>query len=275
MNPQATFPDEANGWRAADRIRAFDRSTIFEYMDGAGELYLAYDFRRVLVREYTRPGARRIIAEVYDMSSSQDAYGVFTHDPEGEDVGVGQDNAYAAGLLCFWKGPRFVRILAEQETPQARQAVITLGRSLAEGVAEGPRPALLNRLPPDHLAAGSARYFHTQVSLNYFYYLADANVLRLSPQTEVVMAVYRPKGEKITLLIVSYESRRQAQQAYRQFGRLYLEDTAEADRSPRIEALEGGRHVGALLKGQCVALVFDAVSRAACERLLAGAAAAL
>ncbi len=275
MDRGAVFPAKANCWRAVGQAQTFDRGTIFDYMDGAGELYLAYDFQRILVQEYTKRGARRIIAEVYEMSSSQDAYGVFTYDPEGENVGVGQDNAYAAGLLCLWKGSRFFRILAEQETPDARTAVIALGRSLAETVPNGPRPALLHRLPTNDLETASVRYFHTQVSLNYFYYLADANILRLSPQTDVALAVYRPKGQKITLLVVSYEHIRQAEEAYHHFNRVYLEDKAKADRSPRIKTIEGGRHVGAITKDRFVALVLDAMSRAACERLLADAAARL
>lgn len=272
MTTQPGFPAEANGWRPSAAMRAYGRDTIFEYMDGAGELYLAYDFQRIFVQEYQRAGSPRITAEVYEMSTSQDAYGVFTHDPEGEDVGVGQGNAYAVGLLRLWKGRYFFRILADQDTPNAKAAVVALARSLTEPIAAGPRPTLLRRLPQEGLEATSIRYFHTHVSLNSLYYLADANLLHLSPQTEAAMAVYRPKAEKITLLIVHYPDARRAKEACREFDRVYLENGVEADWPLRIEALEDGRHVGAFVQGQFLALAFDARSRAACERLLAEAA---
>jgi hypothetical protein len=86
------------------------------------------------------------------------------------------------------------------------------------------------------------------------------------------MGVYRPEGEKITLLIIRYPDPRQAKEAYRQFGSIYLENEVPADWPLRIEAVEDGRHVGALVQGQFLALAFDARSRAACERLLAQAA---
>ena len=272
MTTQPRFPADAHGWQPAGQMRVYGRDTVFEYMNGAGELYLAYDFRRVLVQEYSRPGVPGIVAEVYEMSTSRDAYGVFAHDPEGEDAGIGQGNAYAAGLLRAWKGRYFFRILAERDTPEAKAAVIALGRSLAKPVGEGPRPALLHRLPPDALEALSVRYFHTQVSLNSLYYLADANILRLSPHTEAVLAVYRPEGEKITLVIVGYPTARQAKEAYGEFDRIYLENEAAADGPLRIEKIEHGRHVGALVQATFVVLAFDARSRAACERLLKAAA---
>jgi len=271
VGDRVRFPTEVNGWRPCADVRTYGRETLFDYMDGAGELYLAYDFRRILVQEYGRPASPGITAEAYEMSTSQDAYGVFTHDPEGEDVGVGQGNAYAAGLLRFWKGRYFFRILAEQDTPEAKAAVVALARSLAEPIAEGPGPALLARLPEADLEAASVRYFHTQVSLNSFYYLADANLLHLSPRTEAVLAVYRPKSEKMTLVIVRYPRERQAQEAWLEFGRVYLESEAQARSAWCIESVEGGRYVGALVKGTFLVLAFDARSRSACERLLSEA----
>jgi len=275
MGTSPSFPDEANGWRSAGRTKTFGRDTVFEYMDGAGELYLAYDFRRVHVHEYARPDSARIVAEAYEMTTSEDAWGVFSHDPEGDDVGIGQGNAYAAGLLRFWKGTWFFRILAERETPEAKAAVLAIARSLASPLAEGPVPAILRQLPPDDLDAASVRYFHTQVSLNSVYYLADDNILRLSPRTEAVLAAYRPKSGKLLLLLVRYESREQAEGAYREFNRVYLKDRPPPTDLRRVESIEQGRQVGVLAKGQFLVLVFDARTRRACDRLLDAAAARL
>jgi hypothetical protein len=104
------LPQEVHGWKADGQDKVFTRQTIFDYMDGGGEIYLAYDFQRLRAREYARPGAPRIVAEVYQMASSMDAYGVFTHDTDGQPVSVGQAGLYSAGLLRFWKNRFFVRL---------------------------------------------------------------------------------------------------------------------------------------------------------------------
>ena len=51
------------------------------------------------MREYEKTSAPRIVADVYEMSSSEDAFGIFCHDPEGNPVGIGQGGVYALGLL--------------------------------------------------------------------------------------------------------------------------------------------------------------------------------
>ena len=275
MGRSPKFPEKASGWQSAGETKRFDRKNVFTYMNGAGELYLAYDFQRVHVHEYTREGQGRLVAEAYEMTSSQDAYGVFSHDPEGENVGIGQGNAYAAGLLRMWKGPWFYRILAERETPEAKAAVLEIGRTLTQPIGDGPLPVILDRLPADGLDAASVRYFHTQVSLNSVYYLADDNILDLSPRTDAVMAAYRPKGEKLHLLTVRYRNREQADAAYRVFNAVYLKDKPPPDGPRRVVTIEQGRQVGVLVKGRFLALVVDAKSPAACERLLTDAAAHL
>jgi hypothetical protein len=272
MDKRPDFPPEAVGWEPAGPMRTFGRKTLFDYMNGAGELYLAYDFRRIFVQDYHKSGAPGITAEVYQMSASEDAYGVFSYDPEGEDAGIGQGNSYAAGLLRFWKGTYFFRILAMSETAQAKAAVLSLGRSLAAPLADGPRPRILRVLPPEDLEAASVRYFHTQVSLNAIYYLADANILDLSPGTEAVIGTYRRDGDKMVLLVVRYPDAQGAKAAYEKFNRIYLNDKPRPDRLRRIETIEEGRHMGVFVKGQFLTLVLEPKSRAACERLLAEAA---
>jgi hypothetical protein len=139
------LPVQIDGWSASDRDQTYTRDTIFDYMNGAGEIYLAYDFEKLFVREYTRPSAPPIIAEIYEMDSSEDAYGVFTNDTDGKPVKMGQGGIYAQGLLRFWKGPIFVRLMAERETDETRAAIMSLGREISSAIEdEGHTPALLS-----------------------------------------------------------------------------------------------------------------------------------
>src|SRR5208337_2430947 len=138
------LPLEVRGWKADGQDKVFTRQTIFDYMDGGGEIYLAYDFQRLLAREYAKADAPRIVAEVYQMASSRDAYGVFTHDNDGQPVSVGQAGLYSAGLLRFWKQRFFVRLQAEDETPEVTTALLALGNRIASEIPqEGKKPSLL------------------------------------------------------------------------------------------------------------------------------------
>jgi len=111
------LPAEIQGWKAAGADRFFDPQTIFDYLDGGGEVYRSYNFRLLLSRRYEKAGGPAIIADAFDMGSAADAFGVFTHDLDGEPAGLGQGSLYQAGLLSFWKGRYFICLTAEAETP--------------------------------------------------------------------------------------------------------------------------------------------------------------
>jgi len=58
---------------AAGAAKLVTKSDIFDYMDGAGELYLAYDFHDLAARVYGHASQPKITAEVYRLGSSADA----------------------------------------------------------------------------------------------------------------------------------------------------------------------------------------------------------
>ena len=102
------LPREINGWKAEAKDEVYDSQTIFDYIDGAGEIYRAYNFKLLLARRFAKEGQPDIIADLFEMTSSKDAFGVFTHDLEGYDAGIGQGSTYKGGLLSFWKSHIFV-----------------------------------------------------------------------------------------------------------------------------------------------------------------------
>ena len=86
---QSALPDKVMTWTKAEEDHFYDSQTIFDYIDGAGEVYRAYNMQRCLSRRYVPPEGPAIIPDVFEMASSYDAFGVFTHDPDGEGLAVG------------------------------------------------------------------------------------------------------------------------------------------------------------------------------------------
>jgi hypothetical protein len=264
------LPQEIAGWKKSREDQVFNRDGIFDYLDGAGELYLAFDFRFVFVREFATPDAPSIVVEIYQMSSSEDAYGVFTQDTDGREIRLGQDGLYAAGLVRFWKGKVFVRIMADRETPEARDAVLKLGETIDAAVPEaGPKPALLRSLPVEGLEPRTVRFFHTVISLNSFAYMSNVNILNLSPETQVAMARYEEKGAHAALILIEYPSTAAAYSAEGRFVEMYLLQRFIPEAKPRPLRLENGKYAGLVLTGSYLAIVVEADNPAVAERLLA------
>jgi len=266
------LPSELAGWKPSGEDRDFTRDTIIDYMDRAGEIYLAYGFRRLLVRGYAGPYGPPLVAEVYDMASSADAYGIWSNDQDGEEAGVGRDGLYGGGLLRFWKGPYFVRLLAEKETATTRGLLTDMGRAIAAAIPdEGRRPALMDVLPAERLVRRSIRYFHKQVSLNSLYYLADENVLLLDEGTEVALGRYKDEHGKAMLLVCRYRNPADARRAYLKFGRDYFSVRVDGGGGPVIEKIENGEFAGARQADAFLILVFQSSDRGACAALLRAA----
>ena len=263
------LPSEADGWKTGREDQIFTRDDIFDYVDGGGEIYLAYDFQFVFVREYVREGAPSIVVEVYQMSSSEDAFGVFTHDPDGEDVDLGQGALYGAGLLRFWKDKVFVRLMADRETPEAKALIMGLAAGIVGAIpGEGPEPNLIGCLPKEGLKPKSLRYFHTLISLNAHFYLANVNILNLSPETRVAMARFERAGSQARVLLVEYPTVERAIDAERRFAEMFLIERFMADRKLPPKKLEDGKYAGLSRDGRHLVIVVEADKKPDLEWLM-------
>ncbi len=210
------IPDIVLDWNAAGEIESYDRETIFDYINGAGEVYRQYDFRKLLVKRFRRADYPSVTVELFDMGSSRDAFGVFSHSREGEDAGIGQGSEFRGGLLCFWKNRFFICIYAEKRTDETDNAVLELAKSIEDTIKEsGTLPELLSYLPKKGLMSTGIIYFHNQASLNYHYYLAENNILHLTDNTEAVIARYEP--HKAFLLCIIYNNEDQAEKSLQDF----------------------------------------------------------
>lgn len=269
MDMAALLPEEVKGWRQSKADARFGRDTIFDYMNGAGEIYLAYAFKKLLVREYSHSSGNQIVAEIYDMSASSEAFGIFTHDTDGTRVNLGRDAIYSAGLIRFWQDRFFIRLLAERETDESKVAVTEMAEYIAGKIpGQGSRPKLLRCLDRRNLIPDEIRYFHKYISLNIHYYLTDSNILDLDQHTEVILARFATGSGKPRLLLIRYPTPQASRKAFNRFAEQYLGEGASGNDSDFIvKKIEGDEPVGARLLESFFILVFDAPDEATIRSL--------
>jgi len=203
---RTALPETVAGWTKDGPAELYDQDSIYSYIDGHAEVYLAYGMRRCLAQRYAGtaegPG---IVVDIFELATPADAYGVFTHDQEGEPVAVGNDALLRHGWLSLWKGPYFVSVYAEGEADGVRAAVLELAKAVAAAIPEaGERPGLVTELPSNGLEPRSVRYLHDQQTLNTVLFLSEDNVLLLSSDTAAVVARYHRESGSGYLLLVEY-----------------------------------------------------------------------
>ncbi len=263
-----SLPDRIQEWKAGEKDVIYDRGNLFDYMNGGAEVYLAFDFRRVLVRKYQRPGGDEMSLDIYEMGSSAEAFGVFSCDREDEEAGIGQGSEYGYGLLRFWKGPYFVTVMTSAEDEEAGQAVLELGREVERLLGpEGPEPEILDVLPQAGLRKNRTSYFHSNIHLNNRFFIASENILELDRETDCVLAEYGPSDEDpVSLLIVFYPDRQKALDAYRSFIEGFMPEAVETG----TIRMENSKWTKAQIAGNTVAVVFDAPTEEFAGQILSG-----
>ncbi len=261
----ALLPKEINGWTVAEEDNLYDPETIFDYINGAGEIYRAYNFKSLLARQYSREGQPNIIADLFDMGSAKDAYGIFTHSLEEEDVSIGQGATYMGGLLSFWKDRFFVSLYAEEETEEAKEALFSLAKEVAVSIKdEGQIPDIISFFPPENLDRTKIRYFHSYIILNYHFFMADENILYLDQETDAALGLYEHNGERSYLLLVRYTGKEKAKAAMDNFLKVYMPD---ADETAMVKT-EDGKWTAARLNGDLLSVIFNARSESQAKEIL-------
>ncbi len=253
----AAFIPPIVGPYVSEADQTFDAETIFDYIDGAGEVYRSYNMKFLVSRRFHKDGKPDIVVDLFDMGSPEDAYGVFTHDLDGEDAGVGQGSNYKAGLLSFWKDRYFLSVYAEEETAETKGLVFELGRRIDNAIpGRGKTPDLLRLLPADGLDAGRVRFFHNHSVLNYHFFVADRDILLLEQTALAVLAPYSTAGGHSYILVVGYPDGAKAARAYGSFAKNYMPDAEKSG----IVRTEDKRWTASAKAGDIVIVVFSADS---------------
>lgn len=291
------LPKTVGVWTRPDSAWIVDSSNIFNYMNGAGELYLAYRFDHLEVYEYTADQQDDILVEVYVMNSSNDAFGLLSLDWGGDAVTFSSSPEFPAnttvapparalygeGLLRMAAGSIYARILAYRETPESKEAVLALGQAIAANREPPAEPGLLKVLPQSIDSAWTLRndrigYFRSYLVLNSFYYLSHRNILNLDHSTEAITAPYEQiteteTTERVQFLCVNYATSEQAQQALDLFHGTYLPEhqkefeTGVISTHSNVFKIEDG-WVGYTLDKTCLFMVFESPNQESARMIM-------
>jgi hypothetical protein len=258
------IPARMAGWQTRGEPLRYYPATLFEYINGASELYLSFDFRECLVRRFSAVGRPDVEAAVFDMGSPPEAFGIFSLEREGADAAVGSGSEYAGGLLRFWKGRYFVCVLTEQATAKANSAVLAIGKEIAARISkEGPPPDIIALLPREGLVPTTVRFFHGRVGLGRSPPMSGKSLRSLDGKTDTVRARYGRGEESLHLIIVHCPGKERAAKAFEELAAEFLQG-ARGGGPARLKSGRWGRgaHVG-----ENVAFVLDARSEQDAEKI--------
>ena len=291
------LPKTTGSWTRPDSPRIVTSQNIFDYMDGAGELYIGYRYDHLEVYEYKSDSQDDILVELYFMETSDDAFGLLSLDWGGEPVSLSETAQnkksqsqsqpiralYGEGLLRIWSDNLYARIMAFRETPESREAVLSLGKVITSKRKNPPEPVLLKALCPRigsdwELRRDRMSFFRSYLVLNSIYYLSPQNILDLDHSTEAVTAPYENITEsghtkRPQFLLVKYEDPVKANKALVHFHDTFLPEhkhkikTDTLAKNPSVFKIEEG-WLAYQLNGRYLVLVFDCPDEESAEKII-------
>lgn len=240
----------------------YSPDNLYEHINGNAELFISYNFRHLVTMTYGKDESTEITIDVFDMGTSANAYGVFSHSRENEDKFVSDEvgSEYGGGLLTFWKGQYYISILAYPETEEKKKVVKRIAKKISELIpGKCIKPVIISQLPSEDLSPFSIRYFYHHIWLNSHYFVSSENILNLGKGTEAVLAKYYPNKEKknpAIFLLINYSDTKTAKKASRGFVKNYLPDSENG-----FARLSDGNWAGLEQNGKMLAIVLKSPDR--------------
>ncbi len=156
--PTFAFPVPA-GWHMQADTAAYGPENLWEYIDGAADLFVSYGFEELRCATYRSPAGEEIRAEVYRHADPANAYGMYSQErsPENAPVRTGTEGCADAGMMNVVIGRWYVKLSAGASVGTGDLLTIAQALDAALGSPRG-LPLEFGLLPAAGRIARSEQY---------------------------------------------------------------------------------------------------------------------
>ncbi|RPJ37101.1 MAG: hypothetical protein EHM27_14100 [Deltaproteobacteria bacterium] len=189
--PPSLFP-EMTGWKKSDTLQVFSPDNLYDYINGAADLYLTYEFKELQVGEYNRDDKASVIVEIYRHGSPTNAFGIYSQErlANADFLDIGSQGYYEEKVLNFLSGSYYVKISSANTSKKDREILSRFARETAEKLGgEKGFPALLAAFPEEGKVKNAEKFI-------------GKNFLGYSFFPSAFIADYQAAGQKFKLFIM-------------------------------------------------------------------------
>jgi hypothetical protein len=154
------FPS-VNGWKQVGDIQTFAPNTLYEYINGGADLFLAYDFEELKVAEYQNDKKAAVTVEVYRHRTPTLAFGVYSQErtPGANFIDVGIQGYQEQHALNFLSGNTYVKISGYDTGPEDLAILLSFAKAVAANLGEkGAFPSILATFPEEGKVKNSEKF---------------------------------------------------------------------------------------------------------------------
>ncbi|MFC2160976.1 DUF6599 family protein [Acidobacteriota bacterium] len=158
---QSLLPQLSN-WTMTEEPSNYFPENLFEFINGAAEIYLAYDFKELTVSQYNLEGSTTSMAvEIYEMSNNINAFGIYGAEryPDNNFVSIGIQGYVEEGVLNYLIGKYYVKLLCFEGSSRSGEYLELFANAISEKT-QGllTFPTLLSHFPKEGLLPNSEKF---------------------------------------------------------------------------------------------------------------------
>jgi hypothetical protein len=154
------------GWEKPDQVDIYSPETLWDIINGAADVFMAYDFQELYWGEYVNSKDHDIyiVLEIYRQGCPVNAFGVYSQErprpPKLIDVGV--QGYTAPGVLHFFVADSYVKIRSHDRSDETALAMEKIARQVSQMLDPDPSfPAIITRLPEEGKVEFSEEFINT------------------------------------------------------------------------------------------------------------------
>jgi hypothetical protein len=143
------LPD-LKGFKRTTTATVYTPANLWDYINGAADIYLAYNFIDLHVAEYKK-GKNVIKLELYRQGDNIMAFGIYSTErsPSFHYLKLGSQGYSADGAINFFKGSYYVKIRTYSKSESTLKSAESLAYKVADMIAGKPEmPSALSLFPP-------------------------------------------------------------------------------------------------------------------------------
>ncbi len=167
-NPSKFFP-VIEGWKKSENILVYPPENLFDYINGAADLYLSYDFQKLQVCEYLNDNGASVLIEIYHHKTPMHAFGIYSQERpiEGDYLNIGAQGYYEGTILNFTLGKYYVKMNCYDAGLKTQQFLQIFAKKVEENLeGKATLPKILNIFPNKEKKKNSEKF----IAVNFLGY---------------------------------------------------------------------------------------------------------
>ena len=130
-----TFP-ELDGWEIKQEYPVYNPGTLWDYINGAADSYLSYDFEELYIAEYIK-GDVSFKVEIFMHASPLDAFGIYSTErsPDFSFIDLGIQGYREESLIHFLADKYYVKVRTHETSGDIEDAMMSIANSVVVSIA--------------------------------------------------------------------------------------------------------------------------------------------